>query len=74
MRTAKIKDKPKSDLGLSPLGNLAFQQTPPTDAVATHKKVLLDLDISLIDEDPNQPGWWPQIHPQSQTLLHLLEL
>jgi len=45
MQTGKIKDKPQPNLGVSAFG----------DPVATHKKKLLDLDLSLIDEDPNQP-------------------
>ncbi|MGZ8094999.1 MAG: hypothetical protein ACXWUD_02015, partial [Methylosarcina sp.] len=55
MRTPKTKDKPKSERGLSTLGNLASQQTLSTDPVTSHKKELLDLELSLIDEDPNQP-------------------
>ena len=55
MRKPKTKDKPKSERGLSTLGNLASQQTSSIDPVATHKKELLDLELGLIDEDPNQP-------------------
>lgn len=52
MRTPKTKDKPKSEPAL---GNPASQQTPSTDPMATYKKELLDLELSLIDEDPQQP-------------------
>ncbi len=55
MRKPKTKDKPKSERGLSTLGNLASQQPPSTDPVTSDKKELFDLELSLIDEDPNQP-------------------
>jgi ParB family chromosome partitioning protein len=53
MRTAKIKDNSQSNSGLSAFGDSSSQLTAPTDYMA--KKELLDLDLSLIDEDPNQP-------------------
>ena len=55
MRNANIKDKPQSSLGVSASSDPASRLATPTDPVATHKKELLDLDLSLIDEDPNQP-------------------
>jgi ParB family chromosome partitioning protein len=55
MRTSKTKDKAKSERGLSAPGKPVSQQTSSTVPVTTHKKELLDLELSLIDEDPNQP-------------------
>ena len=55
MRNAKTKDKPQSSLGVSAFSDPSSRLATPTDPVATHKKELLDLDLSLIDEDPNQP-------------------
>jgi ParB family transcriptional regulator, chromosome partitioning protein len=55
MQTAKVKDKSQSNSGLSAHGEqspLLAQQTGP---VTTPKKELLDLELSLIDEDPQQP-------------------
>ncbi len=53
MHNANIKDVSPSSLGAfsDPSPRLAM----PTDPMATHKKELLDLDLSLIDEDPHQP-------------------
>ena len=53
MHNAKIEDVPPSSLSAfsDPSSRLAM----PTDPMATHKKELLDLDLSLIDEDPHQP-------------------
>ena len=55
MRNANIKDKPQSSLGVSAFSDPSSRLATPADPVATHKKELLDLDLSLIDEDPNQP-------------------
>jgi ParB family chromosome partitioning protein len=55
MRTAKIKDKPQSNPVVSAFGDPSSGLVSPTDPMATHKKELLDLDLSLIDEDPKQP-------------------
>jgi ParB family chromosome partitioning protein len=55
MRNAKIKDKPQSNPGVSAFGDPSSGLVSPTDPMATHKKELLDLDLSLIDEDPKQP-------------------
>jgi len=55
MQTAKTKDKPQSNSGVSAFDDPSSQLTAPTDSVTAHKKELLDLDLSLIDEDPNQP-------------------
>ena len=55
MRTAITKDKPQPNLGLNALGNPSSLPATSTDSMATHKKELLDLDLCLIDEDPNQP-------------------
>jgi ParB family chromosome partitioning protein len=55
MPTGKIKDKPQSNPGVSALGDPSSQLSAPTGSVAAHKKELLDLDLSLIDEDPKQP-------------------
>ena len=52
MRNAKIKDKPQSSLGVSAFSDPSSRLATPADPVATHKKELLDLDLSLIDEDP----------------------
>ena len=55
MQKTNIKDKPQSSLGESAFSDPASRLATPTDPVATHKKELLDLELSLIDEDPNQP-------------------
>ena len=55
MRTAKTKDKPQPNPGLSALGDPSSLLAAPADSMGTHKKEMLDLDLSLIDEDPNQP-------------------
>ncbi|MGZ8946244.1 MAG: ParB/RepB/Spo0J family partition protein [Methylococcaceae bacterium] len=55
MRNAKIKDKPQSNLGVSAFSDPSSRLATPIDPVAIHKKELLDLDLSLIDEDPQQP-------------------
>jgi len=52
MRIPKTKDKTKSGRAL---GNPTSQQTSSPVPVATHKKELLDLELSMIDEDPHQP-------------------
>jgi len=55
MQTAKTKDKPQSNSGVSAFDDPSSGLAATTDPVATPKKELLDLDLSLIDEDPNQP-------------------
>lgn len=55
MRNAKIKDIPPSSLGVSAFSDPSSRLATPTDSAAAHKKELLDLDLGLIDEDPNQP-------------------
>ena len=55
MHNAKIKDKPQSSPGVSAFSASASQLTTPADPVATSKKELLDLDLGLLDEDPQQP-------------------
>jgi ParB family chromosome partitioning protein len=55
MPNGKIKDKPQSNSGVSTFDDPSSGLAAPTDPVAAHKKELLDLELSLIDEDPNQP-------------------
>ena len=55
MPTAEITDKPQSNPGVSALGEPSALLATPTDSVTAHRKELLDLDLSLIDEDPKQP-------------------
>ncbi len=55
MRTAKITDKTQSNSGLSALVDPSYGLAALTGSVAARKKELLDLELSLIDEDPNQP-------------------
>ena len=52
MRTPKTKDKPKSERASD---NRVSKQALTKDPVVTNKKELLDLELSLIDEDPHQP-------------------
>ena len=46
----KVKDRQNPIFGTLP-----SQRPPQTGPMATHKKALLDLELSLIDEDPKQP-------------------
>ncbi len=55
MHNAKKKDKPQSSPGVSAFSASASRLATPADPVATSKKELLDLDLGLLDEDPQQP-------------------
>ena len=55
MRNAKTKNIAQSSLGVSAFSDSSSHLATPIDSVATHTKELLDLDLSLIDEDPHQP-------------------
>ena len=55
MPNAKTKKIPPSSLGVSAVSDPSSRLVRSTDPVATHKKELLDVDLSLIDEDPQQP-------------------
>lgn len=55
MQKSKIKDNPQSNLGVSAFNDSSSRLATSGDPVATPKKELLELDLSLIDEDPNQP-------------------
>lgn len=55
MQTPKTKDKTQSKSGVKAFKNPASQQNRSTETAATDKKELLDLELSQIDEDPNQP-------------------
>jgi len=52
MRTPKTKDKTKSERASD---NRVSKQALTKEPVVTNKKELLDLELSLIDEDPHQP-------------------